>query len=59
MADQQAQPTPALDALAPGIETAAGTPANLQDFEPLPEDGGHLEAVSSLKALLKILFGDY
>lgn len=60
MADQQAQPTGAEDAPAPGLETAAAAPAaNLQDLEPLPEDGEDLEAVSSPKAVLKILFGDY
>ena len=60
MADQQAQSTAAEDAQAPGLETgAAASAANLHDLEPLPEDGGDLEAVSSPKAVLKIRFGDY
>lgn len=57
MADQQAQTAAAEDAPAPGLGTASVAPATiLQDLEPLPEDGGDLEAVSSPKAVLKISF---
>ena len=60
MADQQAQTAAAVDSVAPSLEEASVVPAtNLQDLEPLPEDGGDLEAVSSPKAVLWIFFGDY
>ena len=60
MADQQVQTAAAENAQALSLETAPTAPAtNLQDLEPLPEDGGDLEAVRSPKAVLQISFGDY
>ena len=53
MADHQTQKAAAEDAQALSLETAPTAPAtNLQDLEPLPEDGGDLEAVRSLEAVL-------
>ena len=43
MADHQAEPSATVDA-----PSASPVAANLQDVEPLPEDGGDLEAVSSV-----------
>lgn len=46
MADHRTQPSTTADAPA-----ASPAGANLQDFEPLPEDGGDLEAVSFMPKL--------
>ena len=60
MADQQARTAAAEDSSALGLETDPVAPAtHLQDLEPLPEDGGDLEAVSSPKLCSRLFFGNY